>query len=185
MNSTPKVLFAALIAASLLVLVGARADVRINNVNTTDIALRGEDVVITAGDMSEALITPAGDLRIRGKDVAVTGSQRALLKKYSAGMLDIQERGIRIGQHAVDMVGGLVGTLVEDLVANGADDKKLDKDMKAKAAPLKDEARALCADVRIQRQLQEQIATELPAFRPYAVIDTDSEHNCHVDNDED
>ncbi|HEV2111187.1 MAG TPA: hypothetical protein VGT99_07525 [Gammaproteobacteria bacterium] len=182
MNPAPKVLFAALSAAGLLFATGAGADVRLNNVNSTDIYLRGEDVVITAPDMSEALITPDGDLRIGGKPVAITGSQRALLKKYSAGILDIQERGIRIGQHAVDMVGGMVGTLVEDLIANGADDKKLDKDMKAKAEPLKDEARALCADVRIQKQLQQQIVAELPAFKPYAVIDTDSENNCHVDD---
>ena len=179
----PKLLFAALAASGLLFAAGAGADVRLNNVNTTDIYLRGEDVVITATDMSEALITPAGDLKIGGKPVAVTGDERALLKKYSAGILDIQERGIRIGQHAVDMVGGMVGTLVEDLIANGGDDKKLDKDMKAKAEPLKDEARALCADVRIQKQLQQQIVAELPAFRPYAVIDTDSENNCHVDDD--
>ena len=179
---TKKLLFAALAASGLLLAAGAGADVRINNVDSTDISLRGEDVVITASDMSEALITPAGDLRIAGKPVAVNGDERALLKKYSAGMLDIQERGMRIGRHAVDMVGGMVGTLVEDLIADGADDKKLDKDMKAKAEPLKDEARALCADVKIQKQLQQQIVAVLPAFRPYAVIDTDSENNCHVDD---
>ena len=183
MHAAHKVLFATLAAAGLLHAAGAGADVRLNNVNTTDIYLRGEDVVITATDMSEALITPAGDLKIAGKPVTVTGNERELLKKYSAGILDIQERGVLIGQHAVDMVGGMVGTLVEDLVASDGDDKKLDKDMKAKAEPLKDEARALCTDVRIQKQLQQQIVAALPAFRPYAVIDTDSENNCHVDDD--
>ncbi len=183
MQATHKVLFAALAASGLLFAGGAGADVRLNNVNSTDIYLRGEDVVITARDMSEALITPDGEFRIDGKPVALTGNQRTLLKKYSAGILDIQERGVRIGQHAVDMVGGMVGTLVSDLMSSDSDDAKLDKDMKAKAEPLKDEARELCTDVKIQKQLQQQIVAALPAFRPYAVIDTDSENNCHVDDD--
>jgi len=180
MNATAKVLSYAFAAAGLLFLAGAHADVRINSVNSTDVYLRGQDVVITADDGSEALITPAGDLRIRGRQVAVTGNERVLLKKYSAGILDIQEHGMRIGEHALNMVGGMVGTLVTDLM-DGGDDKQMDRDMKAKAEPLKDEARALCADVRIQRQLQQQLVSELPAFRPYAVIDTDSDDDCHVD----
>ncbi|HEV2212370.1 MAG TPA: hypothetical protein VGS99_03390, partial [Gammaproteobacteria bacterium] len=128
--------------------------------------------------------TPAGDLRIGGKPVTVTGDERALLKKYSAGILDIQERGVRIGQHAVDMVGGMVGTLVTDLLADDGD-KKLDADMNRKAEPLDQAATEICNDVKAQRLLQDEITVEIPAFQPYAVIHKDADEDCHTDHHED
>ncbi|HEV7164919.1 MAG: hypothetical protein ACHQAZ_09085 [Gammaproteobacteria bacterium] len=184
MNTAHKLILGSLAAASLLFMAGAGADVRINSVNGDNIALRGDDVVITAEDDSEALITPAGDLLIHEKRVALTGEERGLLRQYAAGVHDIQQRGLEIGQHAVDMVGGMVGMLVTDLLTTSGD-KQMDHDMKAKAEPLKQEARELCTTVRQVRQIQETLVSELPAFKPYAVIDTDSENDCHVDDHSD
>jgi hypothetical protein len=56
--------------------------------------------------------------------------------------------------------------------------------MKAKAEPLKEEARALCKDVKSEKQVQDAIASSLPAFQPYAVIEPHPEHSCHIDGDE-
>ena len=194
MHMSHKTLLATLAAAGLAIAFSVSADVRtdsaggydLNHDIVRDISLRGHDVVITAPDSSEALITPAGRLSIRGRDVPVTGDERALLKQYSAGILDIQQRGIAIGHRAVEMVGGMMGTLVADLFTYGGDDKKMDRDMKAKAEPLKGEARALCSEVQQERAVQERLTAELPEFRPYAVIDTDPQDDCHIDdNDED
>lgn len=184
MNTAHKLILGSLAATSLLFMVGAGADVRIDSVNGDNIALRGDDVVITAEDDSEALVTPTGDLLIHEKRVALTGEERALLRQYAAGVHDIRQRGLEIGQHAVDMVGGMVGMLVTDLLS-ASDDKQMDRDMKAKAEPLKQEARELCNSVKSVKRLQQSIANELPAFRPYAVIDTDSENDCHVDDHSD
>ncbi|HEY3859142.1 MAG TPA: hypothetical protein VGM47_05955 [Gammaproteobacteria bacterium] len=145
------------------------------------------DVVITADDGSVARIGPTGDLSIRGKTVSVTPEQRKLLQRYALGVRDIQERGLEIGQHAVQMVGGMLGTLASALFEDGdaADnDKDLDQKMKAKAEPLKEEARALCKDVKSEKQVQDQIASALPAFQPYALIEPHPEHSCHIDGDE-
>jgi len=187
MNATPKFVIPALTAAGLLVATLAYADVRIDagihisQHADSDITLRGDDVLITPDNADQARITPTGDLLIRDKQVPLTGDERALLRKYSAGMRTIQQHGLAIGRHAVDMVGGMVGLLVTDLLS--ADDgKQMDKDIRAKAEPLKQEAMELCNAVRTQKQLQDAIADELPAFRPYAVIDTDTQDDCHVNN---
>lgn len=189
MNAKHKFALAFLATSGLLLAAGASADVRINSVNadnvmSSNIALRGGDVVITASDDSVARVTPLGDLLIRNKRVAVTDDERKLLKQYSAGIYDIQQHGIEIGERAVNMVGGMVGTLVTDLLG-GSDDRQMDRDMKAKAEPIREEALELCTTVKSVRHIQESLADELPAFRPYAVIDTDSEHDCHIDNDND
>lgn len=184
MDAAHKLIFSSVAAASLLFMASAGADVRIDSVNGDDIALRGDDVIITAGDSSEARVTPAGDLLIQEKRVAVTSRERGQLKQYAAAVHDIQQRGIEIGKHAVDMVGGMVGMLVTDLLT-ASDDKQMDRDMRMKAEPIKNEARALCNSVKSVKQLQETIADELPEFRPYAVIDTDSGNDCHVDDSND
>lgn len=145
------------------------------------VVMRDGEVVITATDGSQARITPTGNLLIRGGNVSVTSSQRALLQQYSAGIRDIQQRGLNIGESAVGMVGNMLSTLVASALNGGEQD--LDARMRAKAEPLKEQARALCKDVQLQQQLQDRIAAELPAFRPYAVIDTRSEHDCHVDDE--
>ena len=170
-------------SACLVLTAGARADVRVMSNQDSSITFQGEDVVITARDDSEARITPEGDLTIQGKTVNVTSGQRKLLQQYTDGIRDIRKKGQAMGEHAVDMVGGMLGTLVADLFSSdqGSD---IDHDMKAKAEPLKDEARALCKDVRVERDLQDRIAGQIPAFKPYAVIDTDSDHDCHIDDND-
>jgi hypothetical protein len=153
------------------------------DVDTGDqIHMDGADVVITARDGSVARISSSGDLEIRGKVVAVTPTQRQLLQRYALGIRDIQDRGLAIGQHAVQMVGGMLGTLVSSLFEDG-DSQDLDQRMQAKAEPLKDEARALCRDVKSEKRTQDAIAASLPAFQPYAVIEPHPEHSCHTDGD--
>jgi hypothetical protein len=159
--------------------VGVDVDVDTGN----QIHMDGGDVVITARDGSVARITPLGDLDIRGKAVTVNPSQRQLLQRYAAGIRDIQDRGLEIGEHAVQMVGGMLGTLVSSIFEDG-DSQDLDQKMRAKAEPLKEEARALCKDVKSERQVQDAIAASLPAFQPYAVIEPHPEHSCHIDDEE-
>lgn len=148
-----------------------------NNINIVD-----GDVIITASDGSEARVTPDGDLSIRGKHVSVSSDQRKLLRHYAGGIRDIQERGIEIGEHAVSMVGSMLGTLVSGMFDEDRGD--LDQEMRAKAEPLKEEGRALCKDVKTEKKLQDQIVATLPAFQPYAVIDPHPEHDCHVDDND-
>ena len=154
------------------------------DVDTGDqIHLDGSDAVITAHDGSEARIAPSGDLSIRGRPVTITPEQRQLLQRYALGIRDIQDRGLAIGEHAVQMVSGMLGTLVSSLLVDG-DSQDLDQKMRAKAEPLKDEARALCKDVKSEKKVQDAIAASLPAFQPYAVIEPHPEHSCHIDGEE-
>jgi len=150
----------------------------------SQIDMDGDDVVITARDHSKARISPSGDLSIAGKTVAVNDDERKLLRRYGLGVRDIRARGMQIGRDALNMVGGIVGTVVSDLFTGGDDDQRIDRDARAKAEPLKQEARALCKDVQSERQVQAALVAELPAFQPYAVIDTKSEHDCHVDDND-
>lgn len=144
---------------------------------------RTGDVVITAEDDSQARITRDGGLIITGKNIAVTAGQRQLLLQYVHGIDTIEHQGMEIGAQAVNMVGGMVGAIIGDLFTDGSD-KHVDRDVKDRARPLKDAARSLCTTVQSQEQVQDAIAREIPAFKPYAVIDKDTRDQCHIDNDD-
>lgn len=151
----------------------------------TSVRMDGDDVVITARDHSEARVTPAGDFYIEDKAVAVSPEQRKLLRSYSLGIHNIERRGIQIGRDALHMVGGIMGVVVADLFSGEVgDDNRIEADARSVAGPLKQEARALCKDVQAERQVQAAIVAGLPAFQPYAVIDTKPDHDCHVDDDD-
>lgn len=137
------------------------------------------DVVITARDHTQAHITRSGALIIDGRAVTVNTQQRSLLLKYADGIDNIERQGLKVGTQAVNMVGDFVGVLVSDLLTD-TDKHQMDRDVKARAEPLKTAARSLCESVKAQRRLQDDITDEIPAFKPYAVLDQD---NCHVDED--
>lgn len=78
-----------------------------------------------------------------------------------------------------------MGVVVADLFSGEVgDDNRIEADARSVAGPLKQEARALCKDVQAERQVQAAIVAGLPAFQPYAVIDTKPDHDCHVDDDD-
>jgi hypothetical protein len=149
------------------------------------ISMDGDDVVIRAKDGSRARITSAGDLYIDDKAMAVNGDERRLLRRYHLGIHNIEDRGMQIGRDAMHLAGGVIGTVMADLFSAGdVDDKQIDRDAERQAEPLKQEARALCKDVQSERQLQSALVAQLPAFQPYAVIHSDSDHDCHVDDND-
>lgn len=194
LRTLPLVLGAACLAVGSAALADARTDayhddddsgmnIHVLDNHHSSVRMYGDDVVITAHDHSEARITPAGDLYIRDEAVAVSADQRKLLRRYNTGVRNIEARGLQIGRDALHMVGGIMGVVVADLFTDDADEH-IDRDAERAAEPLKQEARALCKDVQSERKVQAAIVAGLPAFRPYAVIDTASDHDCHVDDND-
>ena len=175
-------MFAAAINADADVRIAAYSDEHIESGHHhTGLHLDGDDVVIVADDRSEARVTPTGNLYVAGRPVAVNASQRAMLRKYNAGIHDIETRGLEIGKSALKLVGGMLDTLVDAALA-GEDDAAIEARARATTEPIKEQGRELCQVAQAEHDLQDQIAAQLPAFRPYAVIDSD--HDCHDDDRE-
>ena len=180
MKTVSKASLGFLAALGLMAAATAQADVRIDTHDKGRIQIAGSDIVITAGDRSQAEIDPAGGLKIRGKDVALTDAQRRLLVQYSQNLRDMEKRGDAADQQAWNMAPGIVGTALADLFT-GASQKQIDQDANKAAEPLKQEFLKLCDSVKAQRKVQDEISDALPDFKPYAVISAhDTENNCHA-----
>ncbi|GAB1595971.1 hypothetical protein [Lysobacter claricitrinus] len=135
----------------------------------------------TTRDLPKGEITRAGDLLIDGKAVAIDAEQRRQLLDYRAQVIGVAKSGIDAGEkaalvaiEATDVslfsliVGGLTGSLerrVETVVQQ----------------ELKPAVLQICRRLPALRDSQQALATRVPAFRPYATLQSDDIADCEAD----
>jgi Protein of unknown function (DUF2884) len=123
-------------------------------------------MVVHALGHPEAHIGRDGDLSIGGKPIAVTPAQRQLLQQYYRQARDTMNTGKVIGKQgaliATRSIGAAFGSIIHG--HSSAADKHLD----AASQNLEATADKLCHDVKALGDTQKEIATDIPAFAPYA-----------------
>jgi len=135
--------------------------------------LREENLMLSSDDVAaKAELTPQGDLLIDGKAVAMTAAQRDVAQRYRAELLAVAEAGLDIGEgSAAIAVQAVSQTLAGLFTGNTASIKA---GIEEEAKKLKPAALALCVSAKALAVTQEELATALPEFRPYAgTIDVD------------
>ena len=134
------------------------------------------------GDQPKAEITPTGDLLIAGKAVAVTPAQRALLLQYRGQVIDVASAGMALGGKGADLAGKAIGESLGALFSGNTDE--IEKRVEAEASKLEAEARLICKQLPPMMATQQQLATALPAFKPYANMRQDDIDDCMKDDGE-
>jgi len=126
-------------------------------------------------------ITPAGDLLVDGKAVAVDAAQRRQLLDYRAQVIALARKGIDAGERAallaIDatdvsmfrlIVGGLTGSL----------ERRVETTVQREIQPTVME---ICHSLPQLRDSQQALATSVPAFRPYATLQSRDAGDCERD----
>jgi hypothetical protein len=144
-----------------------------------NISMDGDVVVLEPHGEARAEIAPSGDLRIDGRLVTVPLKDRLLLARYNQSMHAIVSRGVALGVQGASLgMQALTAALVG--IATG-DEDAAKRTVEPRAKKMKANARALCLEARTLRMVQNEIAADVPEFRPYALIDGDGS-DCHVDD---
>lgn len=126
----------------------------------------------------DAVISADGELSIDGKAVATTPAQQALLKRYVSSAVAVREHGIATGKAGAAVAGAAVQGVVAS-IASG-DSNQIDKHVDAKAKQVDEAANKICLDIVQIKQAQDELATRLPAFKPYAgIISGDPGAHCN------
>ena len=140
------------------------------------------NMTLTADDarVPSAAITPRGDLLVSGKPVEITPQQRQEVLAYRAQYIDIAQQGIAIGHQGVDagrraMVPMIVASLF------GASDKSIDASMDKRLAGVRDATAKICDRMPALMAAQQRLATDLPAFQPYATLTQKKIDDCRHD----
>jgi len=124
----------------------------------------------------DAELTPAGDLLIDGKPVQVTPSQHAMLVQYRQALMSVAETGMQLGVQGADLGGQAIGEVFAGLMSGHPD--QIDKNINAKASRIEAQAMQLCTQLRPVQQMQQQLATAVPQFAPYATLKASDIEDC-------
>lgn len=141
------------------------------------ITVHDNQVTLHARSAPNAVINAAGELSIDGKPVAINAAQRALLQDYHRNALAVREHGIATGKAGVAIAGQAISSVAKGLASGDTDN--IDKQIDAKSKNVEQEARKICTDLAGVKVAQDSLATQLPAFKPYAgIVDASSVSDC-------
>ena len=132
-------------------------------------------------DLPKAEITPQGDFLIEGEAVAINAAQRRQLLDYRGKVIAIAREGIDIGEvtalAAMDAVDrGFVSLMVSAMT--GSLERRIERSVQATVGP---GVLRICDRMPALRDAQQQLAADLPAFRPYARLTPQDAERCRQD----
>lgn len=129
--------------------------------------------------LARAEITPQGDFLIEGEAQAIDAGQRRQLLAYRGQVVGIALAGIDIGQRTADAalaevedsswVGLLFGAM------SGGLERRIEQVVKQELEPA---VRGICQQLPAVRASQQQLASSLPQFRPYATLEPGDVDDC-------
>lgn len=141
-----------------------------------------------AHNYPDAKISPQGDLLIGGKAVALTPAQRADVLAYRQQLVQVAEAGMAIGRQGAAL-GVRATQAALAAVFSGQSEQQVRQQAEAQASGIRQGALKICDRLPALLASQQKLASEVPAFQPYASmtqndIDECREHALHDDDND-
>lgn len=136
----------------------------------------GDKITLRATGHPNAHIDAQGNLLIDDEKVVVTPRQGALLKDYQREVNGMTQDGLAMGKQGVALAGKAVGAAIKGAI--GGDSADIEKKIEADARMMEKEALKMCTRLIQIRAVQDQLAAELPVFKPYANIEAGDIADC-------
>ena len=136
-------------------------------------------IAVHAPGRPDADISAAGGLSIEGNNVAVTDAQRDLLKHYYTSAFALRDHGIATGKAGAKVASTAISSVVKGLSSGNT--SNIDSEVNASAAKVEAVAENICLDLQQIQVTQDALASQLDAFRPYAVIKGNKVDDCSRD----
>jgi hypothetical protein len=158
-----------------LVVITGDTDVLNGNIRLSD-----GHVTLRARDAPDAIISANGELQINQQSVSVDPAVQELLKSYYQNAMMVRTDGIATGK-AGEAVGEQAVKSVASNLASGHPEQ-IQQDVEGKAQAVKQAALKICQDLGNIQSAQDQLVTQLPAFKPYGhIINADNISDCKND----
>ncbi len=131
------------------------------------ITLHDGVVTIKTSGVPDATVNAQGQLAINGHDVAVNDAQRAVLQRYNTAAQAMRTDAIATGKAGASTATQAVTAAAGKITgAEGAEAARAKAE--EAAANVKQAAAKICEDVATMKSAQDELATQLEAFKPYA-----------------
>jgi hypothetical protein len=126
------------------------------------------DVRIHADGAPDATISADGKLQIGQQAIAVDALQQQLLQQYYGNASAIAADGLATGKAGAE-VGEQAAKSVATRLLSGEPDR-IQQDIEAKTKLVTAAAAKICQDLGKLQAVQDQLAVQLPAFKPYGGV---------------
>lgn len=158
----------------------ARQEMRTENLRI-DNSLQFGDHGEAPSDLPRAEITPQGDLLIEGNVQAIDAGQRAQLLAYRGQVLEIALTGIEAGQRtaeaALDAVGDASWVGLMFSAMTGRLERNIERTVQHHLEPAMQD---ICRRLPTVMVSQQELASSLPQFRPYANLEPGDVEDCET-----
>lgn len=128
------------------------------------IKLYGDVVTLHVDGTPEADIAANGGLTIAGKSVDTTPAERELLARYNQSVRSVHDTGLAMGKAGIETAAKAIAAK-----ASSTPDKA-NTVADAGASTLQNLSLDICKATAAIKVAQDQLAAQLPAFKPYASI---------------
>lgn len=156
----------------------ARQEMRTENLRI-DNSLQFGDHDEAPSDLPRAEITPQGDLLIEGEAQAIDAGQRAQLLAYRGQVVEIALTGIEAGQRtaeaALDAVGDASWVGLMFSAMTGRLERNIERTVQHHLEPAMQD---ICRQLPTVMASQQELASTLPQFRPYANLEPGDVEDC-------
>ena len=147
------------------------------------ITVHGDSVRLHPDKGPAATIDSSGNFAVDDKPIIVTPADRSLLQQYYAAATAVHDHGIETGKAGAGIAGAAIKGAVSGIA--GEDGHASEHQVQAQTDKVNQAAMKICDDLAHIRVAQDQLTTQLPAFKPYrALITADSVDECRKDNDD-
>jgi hypothetical protein len=178
-------LIGAMVLTGLLAGCGRDSDVNIissgdSNLVNGGIRLHDGQVTLHANGAPDATISATGDLDIDQHAVEINPEQRNLLQQYYRNAAAVRQHGIETGKAGAAIAGQAISSVAKGVASGNTD--QIDKEIDAKTAVVTQTALKICGDLAGIKTAQDQLATQLASFKPYAsIVDVSDVTDCTKD----
>lgn len=131
---------------------------------------------LSARGLPRAEITPEGQLLVDSREVEMTAAQRTQMLDYRHQLEAIALAGMDIGVAGANLGVKAAGEALKGVFSGNTDG--IEAKINAEADKLKAQANQLCGKLPSLLAAQQQLATSLPAFAPYATMDQSDIDDC-------
>ncbi|WP_329740603.1 hypothetical protein [Dyella sp. A6] len=141
----------------------------------------GHGMSDTPDNLPKAVITPQGDLKIAGKIEPATPEQHAMLLAYRTQLIGIADAGMDIGARGAGLGVSAAKEAILGAIA-GKSDKQINAAIQPQTKGIQAAALQLCKRMPAVLATQQQLAANMPAFKPYATLTQKDVDDCGKDS---
>ncbi|AFC85537.1 DUF2884 family protein [Frateuria aurantia] len=136
-------------------------------------------VVLKAKGQPDASISRQGEFSIDDRPVSLSPEQQAQFQRYYAQTEAVVHQSIDVAKAGAGAGLGISAGVMHNLLEGKTDDASMQATVHEHLTGLSHSVDAICNLLAAQQTLQDQLATQVAAFRPYASITDAQIQECH------